>query len=315
MTTELFAHPALFYRGSEQYLAGTVPFIAEGLAAGQPVAVAVPGPRLALLRAELGAAAEQVRMVDMTREGRNPGRIIPGVLRAFSDAHPEKHVRIVGEPIWPSRSETEYPACAQHEALINHAFAGRAATILCPYDADALASQILADAVMTHPELIDGGGRRDSAGYAPDKIVETYNQPLAAPADAERRTVPETNPADVRQFVAKYALTAGLDPLRADDLALAADELAANSIVHGGGNGTVAVWTERGSVVCQVNDAGHLTKPLAGQVRPPANQPGGRGLLLVNHLADLVRMHTTPSGTAIRAYFRTEEPPQDGHTH
>src|SRR5687768_6954558 len=76
MATELFAHPALFYRGSDEYLAGTVPFIAEGLAAGEPVAVAVPGSQLALLRAELGAAAEQVLMLDMTREGRNPGRII-----------------------------------------------------------------------------------------------------------------------------------------------------------------------------------------------------------------------------------------------
>jgi anti-sigma regulatory factor (Ser/Thr protein kinase) len=103
--------------------------------------------------------------------------------------------------------------------------------------------------------------------------------------------------------------------MRTEDLVLAVDELAANSIVHGGGTGTVAIWTEPGSVVCQVNDAGHLTNPLAGRIRPPSNQPGGRGLLLVNHLADLVRIHTTPSGTAIRAYFMTEEPPQAGHTH
>ncbi|OXM61064.1 MEDS domain-containing protein, partial [Amycolatopsis vastitatis] len=52
---EPFVHPALFYRGADEYLAGTVPFIRSGLAAGEPVAVAVPGPNLALLRAELGA--------------------------------------------------------------------------------------------------------------------------------------------------------------------------------------------------------------------------------------------------------------------
>lgn len=120
---------------------GTVPFIRDGLAAGEPVAVAVPGPNLRLIVAELGTDAEQVRLLDMTQVGRNPGRIIPGVLRAFADAHPGERVRIIGEPIWVGRTGTEYPACAQHEALINLAFTGQPVTILCPYDADTLDTQ------------------------------------------------------------------------------------------------------------------------------------------------------------------------------
>jgi hypothetical protein len=116
---ESFSHPALFYRDSQEYLEGTVPFIREGTASGHPVAVAVPGPNLDLLRAELGGKARRVRLLNMTSAGRNPGRIIPGVLRAFADKYPGKHVRIVGEPIWAERSPTEYPACVclQHEAL------------------------------------------------------------------------------------------------------------------------------------------------------------------------------------------------------
>jgi hypothetical protein len=46
-----FVHPALFYRGIQGYLAGTMPFIREGLKLGDPVAVAVPEPNLRLLRA------------------------------------------------------------------------------------------------------------------------------------------------------------------------------------------------------------------------------------------------------------------------
>lgn len=137
MAQDPFVHPALFYRGTDEYIAGTVPFIAEGLAKGEPVAVAVPGPQLDLIRQSLGTSAAQVKLLDMTEEGRNPGRIIPGVLRAFADEH-RGRVRIIGEPIWPDRSVVEYPACAQHEALINRAFAGRRATILCPYDTEGL---------------------------------------------------------------------------------------------------------------------------------------------------------------------------------
>lgn len=146
-----FAHPALFYRGEEQYTAGTVPFLLEGLAAGEALAVAVPGPHLDLIRGGLGTGATGVEFLDMTEVGRNPGRIIPGVLRAFADAHPGRRVRIIGEPIWAGRSAEEYPACVQHEALINAAFEGREVTILCPYDADGLAPEVLADAHATHP--------------------------------------------------------------------------------------------------------------------------------------------------------------------
>ncbi|MET9429752.1 ATP-binding protein, partial [Streptomyces sp. NPDC003036] len=36
---------------------------------------------------------------------------------------------------------------------------------------------------------------------------------------------------------------------------------------------------------------------------PPPHQPGGRGLLLVHHLSDLVRFHTGDNGTTIRFYL------------
>ena len=38
---------------------------------------------------------------------------------AFVREHPGSRVRIVGEPIWAERTDEEYPACAEHEALIN----------------------------------------------------------------------------------------------------------------------------------------------------------------------------------------------------
>lgn len=95
----------------------------------------------------------------MTRAGLNPGRIIPSVLRAFADAHQDVHVRIIGEPVWHGRTAVEYPACVQHEALINRAFAGRDVTILCPYDGRALSPDVIADAHATHPVVISSGLR------------------------------------------------------------------------------------------------------------------------------------------------------------
>ncbi|MET7732023.1 anti-sigma factor RsbA family regulatory protein [Streptomyces sp. NPDC005402] len=302
-STEPFVHPALFYQGEKEYLDGTVPFVRDGLKAGEPVAVAVPGPNLAILKAALGEDVAQVKFLDMTEAGRNPGRIIPRVLRAFADSHREKRVRIIGEPIWAGRSTVEYPACVQHEALINPAFEGREVTILCPYDADSLDEQVLTDAYATHPLIISGGREQASTDYAPEHVVARYNQPLEQPAAAEEIVFDAGQLPRARQFAIEQAARRSLSGVRLDDVALIVAELTTNSVVHGGGSGTLRVWADDGHVVCEVRDHGFLNDPLAGRRPPARDKLGGRGLLLVHSLADLVRVHTSPEGTAIRCYI------------
>lgn len=304
LSGEAFAHPALFYQGPWEYLSETVPFVRAGLAADEPVAVAVPGPRLALLREALGDLAAGVRMIDMGVAGRNPGRIIAEVLRATVDAHPGRRVRVIGEPVWPGRSDLEYPACVQHEALINLAFEGRQATILCPYDIAGLDPAVIADAVATHPTLIQSGSSWPSPGYAPERIVAEHNAALPEPSDATVVRFDAARLRRARHSSVAYAERAGMPADRVDDVLLAVGELAANSLRHGGGSGVLRMWTDAGHVVCEIADRGVISDPLVGRHPAGPSQLGGRGLLMVNHLADLVRMHTTTDGTVVRAYFR-----------
>ena len=297
-----FAHPALFYSDEESYIDGTVPFVMEGLANAEPVAVAVPNRNLELLKEALSGFAHLVTFIDMADAGRNPGRIIPD-LRAFADRH-RGAVRIISEPVWDLRTDVEYPACALHEALVNYAFSGRDLSILCPYDISALNHDILADAEKTHPVVIDASGHRPSDHFHPARVVvAAHSLPLATPADAASTLVGAGAMAAVRTFAREQAVKFGLTHDRVDDFALAVTELATNSVRHGGGESTVRVWTESESIVCPVNDNGHITDVLAGRTPVHANDPGGRGLLLVNRLADLVRTQTTSSGTAIQVRF------------
>lgn len=305
-----FAHPALFYRDETEYLAGTVPVIEAGLAAGEPVAVIVPDANLRLIRDALGSAdsaCEHIWWLDMTEAGRNPGRVIPGVLHAFADAHLDRPVRIIVEPIWAGRTDTEYPACVQHEALVNRAFEGRSATILCLYDAARLDPRTLADAEATHPVIGDGQGWRPSDRYAPDDMVAAYNLPFPEPAmdtPVDTRTVHADSLSSARRAARERARRHGLSIDQVVDVELAITELLSNSITHGGGSGVARIWSDGEDLVCEVRDAGHLADPLAGRLPAGPLQGSGRGLLLVNQIADLVRVHAGTHGTTIRTYFR-----------
>lgn len=301
-----FVHPALFYGSEHEYLTATLSFVRAGLAAGDPVAVAVPGDNLDLIREGLGADADAVRLLDMRAAGRNPGRIIPGVLRAFADAQPPgRRVRIIGEPIWAGRSETEYPACVQHEALINTAFQGRTVSILCPYDTRSLPPRVIADAHATHPTVIHpgGGAETDSAAYAPQEIVARYNEALPPVPGVPAFAFDTDSLSRARHLATEAAAGLGLTGVSLQDLALVTAELTTNSVVHGGGSGTLRVWAEDGYTVCEVRDRGRLTDPLAGRRPAPHEQRGGRGLLMVNLVADLVRIHTGEDGTTVRCWF------------
>ncbi|WP_446214946.1 anti-sigma factor RsbA family regulatory protein [Micromonospora sp. IBHARD004] len=301
-------HEGLFYTDAASLLETTVPFIQDGLAAGEPVLVATPGAQLALIRAAVGPSGDAVRYADMTEAGRNPGRIIPWVLQAFADKHAGRRVRIIGEPIWAGRTDQEYPACAQHEASINWALAGREVTVLCPYDAGRLEPGVLAEARCTHPVLVDRAGRRPSGGYAPGDVVSRHNKSLPAPDEvvATLRYDLETLPR-VRRVVADHATGAGLDGDRIADLPIAVTELATNSVAHAGGTDTLQVWLTGTHLVCEIHDDGWLADPLAGRLAPALDGIGGRGLVIVHALCDLVRVHTTAAGTTVRLHMLREE--------
>jgi anti-sigma regulatory factor (Ser/Thr protein kinase) len=304
---EGFEHPALFYSDAQEYLEGTVPFIESALSADEPIAAAVPGHNLEALRRALGADAKRVEFVDMADAGGNPGRIIPGVLKSFIDAHKsQRHrIRIIGEPIWPGRSEIEYPACVQHEALLNLAFNGRPVTKLCPYDTQGLSERAIADAKATHPLLIDRTGRHPSDQYDPDRILHDYNRPLApAPKQALERVADRHTLDNARWFATSYGRSAGMSSMQLVDLEIVITELLTNSIVHGGGEGTFRIWTEASQLVCEVSDTGHITDPLAGRMPTDDAQYHGRGLVLVNQIVDLLLVHTSPRGTTARFYLR-----------
>ena len=298
-----FQHEALFYRGDDDFLAGLLPFVREGLSLGESVVVALPRHRLELLRRALGDDAAAVEFLDMAEVGRNPAGII-GVWDRVLREHTAdgRRLRGVGEPAFVGRRDVELAECRLHELLLNHAFDGGPSwRLLCPYDEQHLPRAVTRGALHTHPIRATSAVRAASEHYSPDEADELFATILPRPTDAVLRgiygdgDVPAT-----RRTVAQFARTVGLPEDKVEVLELAASELATNSVRHGGGTGTVAMWMQPAAAVVEFSDSGLVTDPLTGRLMPSLEQEGGRGVFLVNQLCDLVQLRSSERGTTIR---------------
>lgn len=304
---DVFRHEALLYRGEQGFVDAVLPFIQDAVQADDPILVVVSARKIALLRQALGADAGRVQFADMLEVGRNPARIIP-VWRDFVQDHAAegRMVRGIGEPIYPDRTAAELAECHHHESLLNLAFADAPAWHLaCPYDLDALPAAVIDEAHRNHPYIRELDAERHSEHYEEaTRRGAPFEGPLpAAPAEAPRVSFGTGGLDGLRGFVYSEAAAVRLPSARADDLVLAVNEVATNSMRHGGGEGVLAIWADGDGLVCEVRDRGWFVQPLVGRVRPTTERMGGRGLWLVNQLCDLVQIRSSAEGTVVRLYM------------
>jgi anti-sigma regulatory factor (Ser/Thr protein kinase) len=298
-----YRHEAFLYSGMPEFLAGTTAFIRRAVRAGDPILVIVSAPKIELLRRELQAEAADVAFADMAGVG-NPARVI-AAWRAFVQAHAgATQLCGIGEPIYPERSPAELAECQLHESLLNLAFdAATPLSLLCPYDLAALAEDVVVEAHRAHPFVVRGEDRQACGTFQPLDPADPFGRQLAArPSDAPCLSFEAGGLARLRSFVAEQGRRAGLHQDSAAALVLAVNEIATNSLRHGGGHGELRAWTDNRSLVCEVSDLSHITAPLIGRLPPALDAGIGAGLWLANQLCDLVQIHSSPGGTVIRVY-------------
>jgi serine/threonine-protein kinase RsbW len=121
---------------------------------------------------------------------------------------------------------------------------------------------------------------------------------LRIPADVKRLS-------DVREFIRQQAADMGADPETTDDMVLAVDELATNSILHGyrGEEGVVEVEVERegSSMVVRLRDHARPFNPTKmpdpDTALPLEDRPkGGLGIYLSREAADGLVYRRTGDG-------------------
>ncbi|HZA74622.1 MAG TPA: sensor histidine kinase [Propionibacteriaceae bacterium] len=299
-----YRHEAFLWHDRSDFTDSLVPFVTDGLDAGEPVMVAVIEEHGEWLREDLGAKSDHVTFVDMAELGRNPAKIIPAWQKFLdTDAGGNSPARGVGEPIWAGRGPDELIECQVHEALLNVAVDPTIPFwLVCPYDVTGLEPAVIDEAYRSHPVVIEADAYRGSTSYAGRAHLEMMLGRELPTLLGEPTTIPfaSRNLGRLRAFLKLEGHVAGLGLQQAADLATVTSELAADSLERGATGGTIRVWRQPRSVVCEVVDDTHLDDPLAGRRAPLVDDADA--LWAANQLCDLVQLRTTPTGTTVRVH-------------
>ncbi len=299
-------HDALLYRDADELRAVASDFARDAAAVAEPVLALLSPASLTVLRDVLDGSGADVEVLDASEAGRNPSRLIPTVSAWLEDrqAGAEARARVISESIWPDRDDVETAECLRHEALVNHALADEAVSLLCPFDVAHLGGEVIVGVELTHPRLIDEAGVRDSERYGdPLQVARGDLWPQRAPAEPICSLDFDGDLWALRHSLAELEMLRELSPVRREDLIFAVNEAASNAVRHGDGTCQARVWRDGGRIVSEVVTASVIEDPLAGRRRPHPDAIGGRGLWLINELCDLVEVRSGSEGASVRMHI------------
>jgi len=175
-------HIALIHESREEQFAAVVPYLREGIAAGERCLYVVEDTSKAAvveaLRAEdvdVDAALERGQLtfhsVEETyhRNGEfRPDEMVAFYTEAIAEAT-EEHgaLRVAAETGWLLDDSTDLEAWMEYEARVNELCDDEDCLALCQYDRTRVPPDVLRDLVQTHPHLVYGGTVCHNFYYTP----------------------------------------------------------------------------------------------------------------------------------------------------
>jgi anti-sigma regulatory factor (Ser/Thr protein kinase) len=295
-------HNALVYESEDEYLARTVPFLREGIDAGEGAIVAHTKPGLAMTREALGPDAAQVTFVDVSDAYTRPAWTLAAYHKVFAGQLEKTPALRAVADVQFGLDPAEWDLWTGYEAVFNRSFAHLPVWVWCSYNVEGTPDPIIEGVWQTHPEVVDGETSTASERYEdPDDLlrrVTSRPEPLT-----ELRSIPFGRDAEeFRERLARELTAARVPEAQVLDMLLAATEVATNAVEHGGGVEDVRVGRARGRFVCEITDRGDgFDDPTAGYLAP---RPGaGTGLWVARQLTWGIEFFRSPSGFTARLWL------------
>jgi anti-sigma regulatory factor (Ser/Thr protein kinase) len=301
------SHVADFYRDDEKLMARVADHLTGSLAmGGSAIAVCTPVHRRALedalnARGFDGQRAQEEGSLVLLDADEMLQRIMadsgPDAAKFFavvgqlvrSQSVRGRPLHVFGEMVallWDDGRVTE---AIELETLWNNLGASVCFDLYCAY----------------HSEIVDQPGRAGDVSQVCDLHSSVIGRPPTALAAATGEIVytqifpAEARSASLARRFVQEAL-AGYDPRLVDDAVMAASELAANAVVHGGSQFVVTIAHSSSDLRLSVGDSGQGQPTLRSS---DPMDPAGRGLYLVDSLATLWGVERKAQGKVVWAHF------------
>jgi anti-sigma regulatory factor (Ser/Thr protein kinase) len=296
-------HEAGFYRSDAEFRALIVPFVEEGMAAGQPVIIGYDDRKAGLLRSWLSDPGA-VTFVAGASLYATPALAIASYWQLFEryTAAGATQIRIAGD-VPHEGNGGRFAGWDRYEAAINVVWDRFPVWSRCLYDATTLAPRVRDIAERTHPRIVLPSGQYRASGRFQHPADF---EPLPPDPDPLERSAPaidlvDPSAAQVRHAVVSIGRGHLPDPA-VQDLVIGASEAVSNAWRHGRPPVTARIWAAAGRVLVRVHDTGPGPgDPLAGLFPAPA-RPGLQeaGLWLIHVLGLDAALIRSSDGFTVR---------------
>ena len=310
-----YRHHALLYDSPMQLMDAALPFLADGLAAGELAVLSCRAEHNARLAAALGrhdhilTLAHEDIYLRIAHAVATYRRMVQQQVAAGAP-----RVRLVGEVRF-GNSPDSWAEWTHFEAICNVALGPLPLSSVCAYDTRELPAPMRRGVEQTHPALLTAGGRVTNDRYMPPAtVLRRTPRDTSEPLPATPRMLHVATVTDAGQLAgvrAQLGLVLDATPryerLRADFL-IATAEVLTNALQHGRPPVDVRLWTTPTRLGCVVTDRGEgFDDPLAGYV-PYGDEPARAGLWLARQCCDTLDFFSTPGGFTARLTTRLPAP-------
>lgn len=303
-----YFHEAALYSSDDELLEIVIPFLAEGVAAGEPTLVVLGEQREELVRRAMSDDCGVVFM--SSTQYTRPASAIKRYreLLAGHVAAGARQIRAVGEVPHPGTG-APWGWWSRYEAAVNHAYQDFPLWGVCPYDTRVTPDEVLEDVVRTHPRFVTADGR-----HVPNARYELPVDFLVRPAsviDSLELSPPVLELTDPLPAVARHAVIAAsgvtcLDTGQVDDMVFAASEVVSNALRYGRHPVRLRLWTAPDRLVLTVTDQGKgPDNPFVGFLPEENTCSAGFGLWITNQICDYVELDRTEDGFTVRLVVGT----------
>lgn len=296
-------HVAVPYDSDRAFVDLVAPRVRVALDEGRRVLVINRPDKLALLAEALDGDAGRIDSRPSSAWYGHPHRM----LAAYHEYTRGRPTLIVGEAAWAGMNERRTRDLIRYDSVINAALGSAPSILMCLYDLRHVPGPVAELQPVVHPLLLGADGLTVSGSFVEphELVLNGDHAPFPEPgqdAHTVRFTARELK--RLRQTVGDYARAAGMDRNLITSIVLSVAEIAANSVEHGAGYGTIAMWLEGRELVCEIADpGGSLDDPLPGYIPPEPESPRGYGLWISRQLCDRVELRTEGGVLRVRLHL------------